>query len=68
MPGYANYSCNKSSRVYVCVCGRERGAKALEERLGSKSTIEVKESEVKGGGDIEAGVSTFLADATFATK
>lgn len=47
---------------------RERGAKALEERLGSKSTIEVKESEVKGGGDIEAGVSTFLADATFATK
>jgi len=52
----------------VGVCGRERGAKALEERLGSKSTIEVKESEVKGGGDIEAGVSTFLADATFATK
>ena len=38
------------------VCsGRERGAKALEERLGSKSTVEVKESEAARNVDLEAG-------------
>ena len=34
---------------------RERGARALEERLGLKSTIEVKEQESATPGDIETG-------------